>query len=166
MNSNKFRKKWLQNLSLKFFAMNERDSLLPNLWFPYKWDLILIVLRRDDQHVSFIISLNLTIIGFSTVYALPITQLEGICGENLTPIILDIPWCFIGDFNAIIGDDEYHEAHFPTKIPMEGFHNFSDSNQFIHLPIKGNHFTWNNGRSGRFLTGKKTRHGGLQLQLD
>lgn len=134
--------------------MNDRDSLLPNLWFHYKGGSFPTVRKRDDQHVSFTICFNHITFGFSAIYTSTnyITR-RNLC-KNFTPSIPDTPWCFIKDFNAIIEANEYHGDHCPTKIPMENFYSWSNSDKFIHLHTKGNHFTWSNGRSGKAFTEK------------
>jgi len=63
-----------------------------------------------------------------------------------------IPWSFIGDFNSILGAYESRGYFTPSRIPMQDFQSWTDSNHFIHLPTTGAEFTWQNGRSGRRFT--------------
>ncbi|MCH84506.1 RNA-directed DNA polymerase (Reverse transcriptase), partial [Trifolium medium] len=60
----------------------------------------------------------------------------------------DLPWCFIGDFNAILGSHENRGRTPPARLPMEEFQNWTDTFKLIHLPTKGATFTWENGRRG------------------
>lgn len=77
-----FLKRWLKNLNLKMFAMNYRQSLLPNLWCLYKVELNLIVLMRDDQHINSKLKIQFFFC-FSIVYMLPpTTPLEETYGTS------------------------------------------------------------------------------------
>jgi hypothetical protein len=60
----------------------------------------------------------------------------------------DLPWCFIGDFNVIMGAHEYRGGFSPARLPMDEFKAWSDSFNLIHLPTRGAEYTWNNGRGG------------------
>lgn len=82
-------------------------------------------------------------------------------GEILETTIPNTPWCFIGDFNSIISFDEYKGSQIPARKPMNNFFNWSDSNYFIHLSTLGNNYTWNNGRKGMNLIGKKDSQSNL-----
>jgi len=61
------------------------------------------------------------------------------CGHN-------IPWCFMGDFNFIIGAHEHRVYHSPARPPIEYFQLWTTSNNLLHFPIVGGAFTWSNGR--------------------
>jgi hypothetical protein len=62
-------RRWLLNLNLKVFAMNSRNSLLPNLWCLCKIDINPTVLDFDDQQVTFTIPLDDKILAISAIYA-------------------------------------------------------------------------------------------------
>lgn len=66
-----------------------------------------------------------------------------------------IPWCCIGDFNVILGTHEHKGKFSPAIALMHEFHQWSESNNFIHLHTRGAQFTWSNGRKGRFNTQKR-----------
>jgi hypothetical protein len=66
-----------------------------------------------------------------------------------------LPWCFIGDFNSILGSHEHRGNHIPANTPMADFHQWSDSNNYIHLPTRGMNYTWSNGRRGLNHTEKR-----------
>ena len=59
---------------------------------------------------------------------------------------MNLPWCSIGDFNDILGSHEHRGATPPATAPMNDFFDWSDSNNFHHLPTRGVQFTWSNGR--------------------
>ncbi|XP_058746815.1 uncharacterized protein LOC131619766 [Vicia villosa] len=157
MDFSNFPSRWMSRFDLKPFAFNQRGSDLPNLWCFCKTHLNPVIVSIDNQQISFTINLNNTVLGFSVIYASTCyitrrylwTSLNNIIANNVNP------WTFIGDFNAIIGADEYKGSHNPARIPMQDFFHWSDSNKLIHLPTVGNFFTWSNGRRGRQLTEKR-----------
>ncbi|XP_058756625.1 uncharacterized protein LOC131629842 [Vicia villosa] len=155
MDYNKLPKAWLHNLDLKLFALNQRGDLLPNLWCFCKTNLNPDIISVDDQHVSFTIKLNNTTLCFSAIYASTSYICRRSLWHKLSNVLPNVPWCFIGDFNAIISSDEYRGNHSPSKIPMTDFFNWSNDNHYIHLPTVGNFLTWSNGRKGRNLTEKR-----------
>jgi hypothetical protein len=62
----------------------------------------------------------------------------------------NLPWSFIGDFNAIIGAHEHRGSFNPARLPMTEFQNWAESFNLVHFPTRGAEFTWSNGRrSGR-----------------
>jgi len=53
----------------------------------------------------------------------------------------------MGDFNTILGAYEHQCRYLSMWPPMQDFHqNWTDNFELLHLPIRGAHFTWNNGR--------------------
>lgn len=105
------------------------------------------IINIDSQHVSFKIVYNGHELGFFVIYTSTSYIIRRNPWLNLSSIMANIPWSFIGDFNAIISADEYKGQHIPSKIPINDFHNWSDTNNLIHLPTLGNTFTWCNGRN-------------------
>ncbi|XP_058781014.1 uncharacterized protein LOC131655124 [Vicia villosa] len=154
MNIDNFPQRWLARFDLKIFAVNNRGDLLPNLWCICKSSLNPVILLCDDQHFDFTISLNDTIFGFSVVYASTNYIHRRHLWNSLNNIPDNIPWTFLGDFNAIASPSEYRGSHTPAKIPMQDFLNWSDRKQLLFLPTLGNAFTWCNGRRGRNRTEK------------
>ncbi|XP_019465351.1 PREDICTED: uncharacterized protein LOC109363546 [Lupinus angustifolius] len=55
-------------------------------------------------------------------------------------------WCCIGDFNVILGANEYMGSRIPSRTPSEEFKTFSDNVGLIHLITRGAEFTWSNKR--------------------
>ncbi|MCI01683.1 RNA-directed DNA polymerase (Reverse transcriptase), partial [Trifolium medium] len=64
-------------------------------------------------------------------------------------------WCFMGDFNVIIGHHEYRGSSVPASLPMSEFQEWTNANDLLHLPTRGAWFTWSNGRRGRAFTEKR-----------
>jgi len=48
-----------------------------------------------------------------------------------------LPRCFIGDFNSNLGAHEHRGNFNPTRLPTEEFQSWTDSNNLIHLPSRG-----------------------------
>lgn len=61
------------------------------------------------------------------------------------------PWCFIGDFNAVLGSHE-KRGNLPVKLSCDEFNPWTDNSQLTHLLTKGAMFTWSNGRHARAYT--------------
>lgn len=61
------------------------------------------------------------------------------------------PWCFIGDFNAILGDNEKRGGNLLSRMSCEEFQAWTDSCNLTHLLTKGVEFTWINKRRVRSL---------------
>jgi hypothetical protein len=102
-------RRWLVNLNLKLFAMNTRNNLLPNLWCICKLSWNPLILASDAQHVTFTITENDSTLAISAIYASTNYLTRRILWNNLDSLQAQhaLPWCFIGDFNAIIGSHEH-----------------------------------------------------------
>jgi exonuclease III len=158
MNVSSFPQSWLRRLRLKIFATNCRNQLLPNLWCLCHDHLDPLVIDVDDQQVSIILEENGKSFGLSAVYASTSYIKRRELWQKLSLVQQNnnsIPWCFIGDFNTILGTHEYRGAHTPSSTPMTDFLDWTDSNSLVHLPTRGVDFTWHNGRRGYNHTEKR-----------
>jgi len=150
MKYSSFPSTWLHGLGLKTFAFNNRGNLEPNLWCICSHHLNLVIIDPDSQHVSFTISENNITFGICAIYA----STNYITRRNLWNKLSfkqsnhNFRWCFLGDFNTILGAHEYRGHHAPARIPMDDFRHWSESNQLIHLPTRRSLFTWSNRRGG------------------
>lgn len=113
-----FPRNWLSNLNLKLFAMNHKDNSLPNLWCIYKDIIDLVLIATNDQQIYFVIEENNKKFGITMIYAstsyIHMRELWNTFQPNKT----DIPWCFVGDFNAIMEAREFRGSSQPAIIPM------------------------------------------------
>lgn len=159
MDSSDLPRRWLLNLNLKIFAVNNRHNLLPNLWCLCKTNLDPVTLAVDEQFVAFSFSVNNKVFAFSVIYASTkyITRRQLWNSLNLLQSQHFMPWCFLGDFNSILGAHEHRGRTAPSRIPMEEFKLWTDSNNLIHLPTRGAEFTWYKGRGA---------HRGTERRLD
>jgi hypothetical protein len=132
-------KRWLVNLHLKLFALNSRNNLLPNLWCICKVNLHPVVLDFDAQQVTFTIAENDNTLAFSAIYASTNYQTRKNLWTKLNYLqsLHDLPWCFIGDFNVILGSHEHRGRTPPPRLPMEDFKQWTDTYNLIHLPTSG-----------------------------
>jgi len=153
----RFPKNWFHRLGFKLFTCNFRQNNIPNLWCICTSDLNPQIINISDQHVSFTIIQNSTTIGVNAVYASTCyIQRRRLWSElNYSLNQYPIPWCTIGDFNAIIGAHEHRGATPPATLPMTEFLEWSNNGNLIHLPTRGVQFTWANGRHGRRYTEKR-----------
>jgi hypothetical protein len=150
-------RRWLVNLNLKLFAMNTRNNNLPNLWCICKLSLTPTILASEDQHVTFTVSENNKTFAISAIYASTnyLTRRKLWDSLNVLQQQHDFPWCFIGDFNVILGAHEHRGRVSPARTPMIEFQSWSDAFNLIHLPTHGAEFTWHNGRGGIRYTEKR-----------
>lgn len=142
---------WLHKLRFKFFSFNFRDNMAPNLWCICSLHLNPVIIDTDAQQVTFSINFNNTNLYLSAIYA-SISNLkrkELWHKLNLLQSQFDAPWCFIGDFNVILGAHEHCGSLNPARPPMLDFQAWTDQNNLIHLPTRGAEFTWDNKRGGR-----------------
>ncbi|KAK2433108.1 hypothetical protein QL285_018413 [Trifolium repens] len=152
-----FLRRWLVNLNLKLFAMNSRQNLLPNIWCLCNINLNPTILSLDDQHVSFTVIDNDKIIAIAAIYA----SINYLNRRNLWQSLNNLqsqytlPWCFIGDFNVILGAHEQRGRFTPARLPMDDFLSWTESFNLLHLPTRGAEFTWHNGRGGSRFTEKR-----------
>jgi hypothetical protein len=157
MNVNDLPRRWLLTLNLKVFALNSRPNLLPNLWCLCKISLNPTILALADQHVSFTITDHDKTFAISAIYASTnyLTRRNLWNELNLLQSQHDLPWCFMGDFNVILGAHEYRGSFSPARLPIEDFQQWTDNFNLIHLHTRGAEFTWNNGRGGNRYTEKR-----------
>jgi hypothetical protein len=157
MNVNDLPRRWLISLNLKVFALNSRPNLLPNLWCLCNLSINPTILALDDQQVSFSISEHDKTFAISAVYASTnyLTRRKLWNALNLLQSQHNLPWCFIGDFNVILGAHEHKGRFSPARLPIEDFQQWSDFSNLIHLHTRGAEFTWNNGRGGNRHTEKR-----------
>lgn len=157
MNIDNLPKRWLKNLDLKLFALNTRTNLLPNLWCFCKPTLQPTIIAFDGQHVSFLLNENDLTFAFSAVYASTNYQRRRHLWSTLNSLQShhNFPWCFMGDFNAIIGAHEHRGSFSPARLPMSEFSSWSESNSLYHIPTRGSSLTWTNGRRGNRNTQRR-----------
>lgn len=151
MTSDRLPFKYLDSLNLNHFAFNQRSNLPPNLWCLCNNNLSPQILSISDQHVTFSLCVNCITFGMAAVYASNChykgRNLWNILSQNLSDHVF--PWCIVGDFNAIQGAHEHSGSHSPNRVHMLDFPNWSNFNNLIDIPSKGNYFTRSNGREGR-----------------
>jgi hypothetical protein len=157
MNVDSFPRSWLRCVNLKVFAINSRQHLLPNLWCLCSTNLFPKVVDIDDQQISFSIDEDGKTFGLSAVYASTNHIKRRELWQKLSWVQNNalMPWCFIGDFNTILGAHEHSGRHVPAHSPMDDFFQWSDSNNYVHLPTRGMSYTWSNGRRGSNHTEKR-----------
>jgi ribonuclease HI len=150
-------RRWLTSLNLKLFATNSRHNQLPNLWCLCKVNISPTILSSDSQCVSFSIVDNSKTIAIAAVYASTnyLTRRQLWDSLNLLQSQYALPWCFMGDFNVILGAHEHRGRILPARLPMKDFQVWTDTSDLIHLPTRGVEFTWANGRGGVRHTEKR-----------
>jgi len=136
-------------IGYKLFAMNDRNDLLPNLWCICTKNMNPAIVSISDQMVAFTFNHNGIVGGMIAEYASTcyLKRRELWNSLNLIQQQQNIPWCFMGDFNSIMGAHEHRGFHSPARAPIEDFQAWTSSNNLIHLPTVGPAYTWS--RTGR-----------------
>lgn len=137
---------------LKLFMVNSRESDIPNLWGLCAEHLCPQVVNVSHQQISLSLLCDNTPIYISAVYACTThTQRRQLWLElaNLQQSHVG-PWCFIGDFNSVLGAHEKKGGGLPLRASCEEFRSWSESGHLTHLLTRGVDFTWSNGRRGAF----------------
>ncbi|WJX67284.1 hypothetical protein P8452_51763 [Trifolium repens] len=145
-----FPRGWLARLGFKLFSVNDRGQLQSNLWCICKDSLNPTIISCDDQQISFSFSENNITFCIAAIYAATCyikRRTLWQCLSNLQQQFIH-PWCFIGDFNTILGAHEHNGAAILARNSIDDFQSWSDSNLLMHLPTTGAFFTWTNGRGG------------------
>lgn len=57
-------------------------------------------------------------------------------------------WCFVGDFNSVLGAHEARGSHLSLRVVCEEFQGFTENAHLTHILTRGSAFTWCNGRRG------------------
>ena len=68
------------------------------------------------------------------------------------------PWCYVGDFNAILHPSKKQSLHPPPYMQMEDFQAALKSCNLFDLGFQGYKFTWNNKRPGATNTRERLGH--------
>jgi hypothetical protein len=100
--------RWLNNLGLKIFAVNDRNNLIPNLWCLCKLSLTPTLLDTSDQSISIKIDVAGKDFGVTAVYAATCYIRRRRLWATITHLHSQhvLPWSCIGDFNSILGSHE------------------------------------------------------------
>jgi exonuclease III len=119
MNYNHFPPNWLHRLGYRIFSFNNRETLIPNLWCICSIHLNPIIIDSDDQQVSFSINLNNSNLYLSAIYASTSYLKRKDLWHKLSLLQsqFDAPWCYIGDFNVILGAHEHCGTLNPASPP-------------------------------------------------
>lgn len=152
-----FPRNWFNRLGYKLVSVNTRDDIIPNLWCFCKIEHNPTVISVDDQQISFTLTQNEKTFAISSIYASTSHLKRRQLWQNLTMLQanFDIPWCYIGDFNTILGAHEHSGSFIPARVPMEDFQQWTNQNDLLHIPTRGSFFPWNNGRRGRRHTQRR-----------
>lgn len=144
-------------LKLKVIAVNNRGNLLPNIWCLCADHVSLNVISISGQHLSCSINVDNQVIYISAIYASTSYSTRRQLWNELTSLhhTYQGPWCFIGDYNTILGAHEQRGTHLPLRISCDEFRNWTDSGNLTHLMTRGAQFTWSNGRRGAAYTAKR-----------
>lgn len=116
-----FPARFWEKLHLKVFAVNSRNHLNPNLWCACSTALNPNFIACSSQFVAFSIDLNNQSIFFSAVYASVTYAARRHLWNDLTSLQQNVsgPWCYIGDFNVVLGAHEQKRKGLPLRIASD-----------------------------------------------
>lgn len=145
------------SIKMRVFVVNSRENNLPNLWCACKESLDPSVIESSDQHVAFSFMHNNQLVCVSAIYASTSYLNRRKLWQDLNRLqqLYQNPWCFIGDYNMVLGSHEYRGSGRLLQIASDDFRVCSDQNHLTHLVIRGAFYTWSNSRRGRSFTEKR-----------
>ncbi|XP_019451836.1 PREDICTED: uncharacterized protein LOC109353936 [Lupinus angustifolius] len=145
------------SLNLDLFVVNNRGDDLPNLWGLCSRGVVPQVLLSTSQFLAISVTLDNKVVNVCVIYAHTSYIQRRILWSDAQDVISAFPgpWCFIGDFNTVVGANECRSSRVPARIPSEEFKAFIDNVNLLHLPTRGAPFTWSNRRTGSTLTKKR-----------
>lgn len=122
-------------LKLKTFVINDKGSLLPNLWGICANSLDPIVVSVSKQHVTYSVVVDNQMLFISAIYACTTHVLRRELWLELANLQANnpAPWIFIGDFNAVLGSHVKRGGCPPLKISCDEFSAWSGSCKLSHL---------------------------------
>lgn len=144
--------RYLNDLGLKVFAVNNRNNLLTKLWCLCALNLSPSLLDINDQYISIQVDVSGKEFGITVVYAFTCYIKRRNLWLAITNLYSqhDLPWGCIRDFNTILVSHEKRSHYTPSRLAMKEFQQWPDSNNFIHLNTRRASYTWSNGKKGRF----------------
>jgi len=137
---------------MKICCVNNRGSLLSNLWCFCSKSINLVLVNVDDQQINLKIVVNGKSFCLTGVYASNCQLKRKELWENLKNIqhSTNLPWCCLGEFNTILGVHEQRSRYRVSSSTMTYFQEWSEANNLIHIHTRGATYTWTNRRRGRF----------------
>lgn len=157
MNLDAFPKMFWTQLGLRPFSVNSHPNLAPNLWCLCRDVLNPTVIASSPQQVSFSVVVQGQELFTSAIYASTSYASRRELWNELFLLqqLHNGPWCFIGDFNAVLGAHETRGGSLPLQVSCEDFRGWTDRSNLTHILTRGAAFTWSNGRRGHSLTEKR-----------
>lgn len=127
------------HLNLKPFAVNDRITLPPNLWCLCQSHLTPSLLAVSKQQVAFSVLHENQNIYVSAIYASTAYLQRRLLWAELLNLQQSYigPWCFVGDFNAVLGAHESRGGHLPLRISCEDFQDWTDTGNLTHVLTRG-----------------------------
>lgn len=97
------------------------------------------MIASSRQHVSFSISVESQDIYMSAIYAASNYVIRRQLWTELNSLqnVHKAPWCFIGDFNSVLGSHEHRGRCLPSSLSCTEFRNWTDLNNLIHISTRG-----------------------------
>lgn len=92
-----------------------------------------------DQQVAFSIMVNGQTVYLSAIYGSTSYLNRRKFWQELNDIQLRFqqPWCFLGDFNVVLGSHEYRGKGRPLQIVNDDFRQWTDCNSLTHILTRG-----------------------------
>lgn len=130
---------------------------MPNIWCICADHLDPKIIYSSRQDLSFSVMFDNCEILLSAIYACTDYLLRRqLCQElNVLQQNHKGPWCFMGDYNVVLGAHEQRGGNLPLQTACTDFKNWTDCNSLIHFMTRGSQFTWSNGRRGRHCLEKR-----------
>ncbi|KAE9600797.1 putative RNA-directed DNA polymerase [Lupinus albus] len=138
------------SLKLKGFGFNDRGNMRPNIWGLCDIGLNPNLLATSTKHITSSLEVENKLIFINAVYTHNSYLHKRQLWAEIQTLMNDNqgPWCYIGDFNVVLGAHECRGPNLPPILPSAEFQLFTDARCLIHLATRGADFTWTNRRRG------------------
>jgi len=139
-----------QSIGVLKLCVNDRHSLLPNLWAMWGRDINPSIIFVSSQCIVLEISFQQTTAYVAGIYTSTSYLSRRHLWVDLTRVIgmHHGLWLFYGNFNAVLGAHEKRGRWPPPSLSCTDFLHWSNVNLLSHLPSFGSFFTLSNGRLG------------------
>jgi len=124
-------------------CVNERGSLILNLWEIWGRDINPYVIFVYSQCIILEVSCHQTTVYVAAVYASTSYSTRHQLWHDLTLMLgrYHGPWFFLGDFNVVLGAHEKRGCQTPPSTSCMDFLHWSNANLLSHLPSFSSFFT-------------------------
>lgn len=141
------------SLNLRLISMNERGSLIPNMWLLGAPHIVALIILLSEQQIT----IQLDMEGVTSQLSFIFTATTARKRKSLWSELLQlrqstlVAWMAIGDFNSVLGAHECMGGQLPIRSSCEDFRSVTELCNFAHMDTTGAFYTWARGRGSNHI---------------